>query len=425
MNDQKYLPFQVILSAKKGNKYSFIVNGGDINSFILNTYKANYLNFKINKNPLDEKNYYPFNSLEQITYELGTSFLKTFEASESCDVYLTIPKVPAGFYVDTFSGKVNWWLSDKAYHSDFLNQFSIITSEDNEFQENYDNNILYVQQKDEFENLGGTQILKDSEYAGKIYIKIASIDIKGGQVKITPFLRSNVLSPHRYLRLGDLTARNIKIHFKTVGKTKGITLDRKNPLYAVANGQPGYLEEITIPAEKDDELTDWDESYPSYTVTVPFSFSRKASSKYNLISTEGYFSSPLFINKSIQEIENLAKNEIQKRINYLNSSYYYDVLFSNKSTLEYLKKMSLQVYQVVLIYKETLGEKLIVKNIYENIQVYNSILEEVNKENAEGEKKKLDLKKKMTKSEAYGSILNVDSEDLAGIDKIVDLQGFA
>lgn len=424
MNNKKYLPFQVILSAKKGNKYSFIVNGGDINSFILNTYKANYLNFEINKKPLDKKNYYPFNSLEENTYELGTSFLKTFETTTSCDVYLTIPKVPAGFYVDYFSGKVNWWLNDKNSHSDFLNQFSIITSTDDKFQEYYDDNTLYVQKKDEFKNLGGTQILKDSEYSGKIYIKIARIDIKGDQVKITPFLRSNVLSPNRYLRLGDLTARNVKIYFKTVAKTKGLAFDSKSPLYAINNKKAGYIEEITIPAEKDDPFTEWDDSYPSYKTRVPYSFSRRISSTYHLIDTQGYFSSPLFINKSIQEIENLAKNEIQKRINYLNSSYYYEALFSSKNTLEYVRKENLVVYQVVLIYKETLGDKLIVKNIYENIAAYNGIAKELNKGKAKGDSSITNLKTKMTESEAYLSILNIDPDNLAGVDKIVDLQGF-
>jgi hypothetical protein len=424
MSNQTYLPFQVILSAKKGNKYSFIVNAGDINSFILNTYKANYLNFKINDKPLDKKNYYAFNSLEEGTYELGTSFLKTFETSESCDVYLTIPKVPAGFYVDSFSGKINWWLSDKAYHSDFLNQFSIITSTDEKFQEYYDNNILYIQQKDEFKNLGGTQILKDSEYAGKIYIKIASIEIKGDQVKITPFLRSNVLSPHRYFKLGDSTARNFKIYFASVGTSLGVLTDRDNPLFGTLNGLAGYYEEGTIKGAEDDPLTDWDDSTPDEKYTIPYSFSRKVSPTPKLIENTSYFSSPLFINKSIQEIEGLAKAEIEKRITYLNDSYIYEGLFKNEKEIVYFRKENLQVYQVILIYKETLGDKLIVKNIYENIEAYNTILKETTPENTDGTKKEIILKTRMKKEDAYG-ILGVNTDDLAGIDKIVDLQGFA
>lgn len=423
MSNQTYLPFQVILSAKKGNKYNFIVNAGNINSFILNTYKANYFNFKINDKPLDEKNYYPFNSLEESTYKLGTSFLKTFETTESCDVYLTIPKVPAGFYVDSFLGKSTWWLTDKAYHSDFLNQFSIITSTDEKFQEYYDNNILYVQQKDDFKNLGGTQILKDSEYAGKIYIKIASIDIKGGQVKITPFLRSNVFSPHRYLRLGDLSNRNIRIYFKSVAKSKAFVRDDDNYLFSMLNGRGGYYEEGTIKGEPDDPTLEGDQSTEDEKYAIPYSFSARSSSTLKLVENSSDFSSPLFINKSIQEIESLAKGEIEKRINYLNASYVYQGRFKSKDEFEFYRKENLQVYQIILFYKETLGDKLIVKNIYENIAGYNTILKETTPENADGTKKEIILKKRMSKEEAY-SLLGVNTDDLAGIDKIVDLQGF-
>jgi hypothetical protein len=424
MSNQTYLPFQVILSAKKGNKYSFIVNAGNINSFILNTYKANYFNFRINDKPLDEKNYYPFNTLEESTYKLGKTFLKTFETTTSCDVYLTIPKVPAGFYVDSWGGKINWWLNDQSYHSDFLNQFSIITSTDEKFQEYYDNNILYIQQKDDFKNSGGIQILKDSEYAGKIYIKIASIIIKSNEVKITPFLRSNVLSPHRYLRLGDLSNRNIKIYFKSVGKSKAFAIDRENYLFSTVNGRGGYYEEGTIKGEEDDPFTDWDDSTPDEKYAIPFSFSSRSSSTLKLVENSSYFSSPLFINKSIQEIESLAKGEIEKRINYLNETYVYEGRFKNEKEFEYFRKEDLQVYQIILIYKETLGDKLIVKNAYENISVYNSIKKETTPEPTDGSTPDIVLKKNMTKDEAY-SFLGVDTDDLAGIDKIVDLQGFA
>lgn len=424
MNNSKYLPFQVILSAKKGNQYSFIVNGGDINSFILNTYKANYWDYLINNKPLGKENYYAFNSLEEKTFQLGTSFLKTFETSQSCDVYLTIPKVPAGFYIDSFTGKVNWWLNDTFYHSDFLNQFSIITSTDDNFQEYYDNNILYTQQKDDFENLGGIQILKDSDYAGKIYIKIASIDIKGDQVKITPFLRSNVISPHRYFKLGDLTNRNLKIYFKSVAQTIGIASDPDNFLFGYERGKPGYYEKGVIKGFEDDPLTDWDDSTPDEEYAIPYSFSRKISPEgRNLVENESYFSSPLFINKSIEEIEGLVKGEIEKRINYLNESYVYDGLFKNEKEMIYFRKEDLQVYLIILIYKETLGDKLIVKNIYENIEAYNTILKETTPENTDGTKKEIILKTRMKKEDAYG-ILGVNTDDLAGIDKIVDLQGF-
>jgi len=424
MSNQTYLPFQVILSTKKGNKYNFIVNAGDINSFILNTYKANYLNFEIKNNPLDKKNYYPFNSLEETTYELGTSFLKTFETAESCDVYLTIPKVPAGFSDGILGGKINWWLDDKNNHSDFINQFSIITSTDENFVEYYDNNILYTQQKDNFIKLGGTQILKDSEYAGKIYIKIASIIIKGNEVKITPFLRSNVLSPHRYLRLGDLSARNIKIYFKSVAKTIGFPIDAGDYQAGLFNGLAGYYEVETIKGFEDDPLTDWNEKTEDEKVTIPYSFSRRAGPNRLLVENSSYFSSPLFINKSIDYIAESAREEIEKRINYLNQSYIYDGLFKNATEIVYFRKENLSVYQVILIYKETLGDKLIMKNVYENISLYNSILVETALPTIDGSPPDITLKKEMTEEEAY-SILGVSTDDLAGINKIVDLQGFA
>jgi hypothetical protein len=423
MSNQNYLPFQVILSAKKGNKYSFIVNAGNINSFILNTYKANYFNFKINDKPLDEKNYYPFNSLEESTYKLGKTFLKTFETTTSCDVYLTIPKVPAGFYVDSWGGKINWWLYDESYHSDFLNQFSIITSTDEKFQEYYDNNILYIQQKDDFKNSGGTQILKDSEYAGKIYIKIASIIIKGNEVKIIPFLRSNVFSPHRYLRLGDLSNRNIRIYFSTVGKSKAFAADTENYLFSTRNGRGGYYEEGFIKGEEDDPSTEGNEATEDEYYAIPFSFSSRASSTLKLVENSSYFSSPLFINKSIEEIESLVKGEIEKRINYLNDTYVYQGRFKNEKEYEFFRKEDLQIYQIILIYKETLGDKLIMKNAYENIAVYNAILKETTPENADGTKKEIILKTRMKKEDAYG-FLGVNTDDLSGIDKIVDLQGF-
>jgi hypothetical protein len=64
------------------------------------------------------------------------------------------------------------------------------------------------------------------------------------------------------------------------------------------------------------------------------------------------------------------------------------------------------------------------KNVYENISLYNSILVETALPTIDGSPPDITLKKEMTEEEAY-SILGISTDDLAGINKIVDLQGFA
>jgi hypothetical protein len=237
-------------------------------------------------------------------------------------------------------------------------------------------------------------------------------------------LRSNVLSPHRYLRLGDLSARNIKIYFKSVAKTIGFPIDAGDYQAGLFNGLAGYYEVETIKGFEDDPLTEWSEKTEDEKVTIPYSFSRRAGPNRLLVENSSYFSSPLFINKSIDYIAESAREEIEKRINYLNQSYIYDGLFKNATEIVYFRKENLSVYQVILIYKETLGDKLIMKNVYENISLYNSILVETALPTIDGSPPDITLKKEMTEEEAY-SILGISTDDLAGINKIVDLQGFA
>jgi hypothetical protein len=422
MINQTFLPFSVTLNEEVGNNYSFIVNAGNVNSSILNTYKADYSNFQINSGD-SSQNYYPVNSLDKPLYELGTSFLKTFNTNGSCGVYLTIPKIPAGF--ESFDSKVNWWVGKPPL--DFLNQFRITASTDEKFQEDYENNILYTQKKDYFSPVNGTvQVLKDSEYAGKIYIKLAEVDINNTQINIRPFFRSNVLSPHRYLRLGDLRVRNIKIFFKTVAKSIRPRPKLGDPNSALLNGQVTLLETDIIPAEEDDPLTDGDESSPAQEVTIVRSNTLRASKDLRLTESSSYFYSPLFINKTIEEIESLVKDEIEKKIQFLNSTYFYEKAYIDEETTIYFRKENLQVYHIILLYKETLGDKLIIKNVYENVEAYNTILKETTKEKSNSSSINPEIKKKMTEKEAYAlfGFNTVDTNSGAGVEKFVDLQGF-
>ena len=67
-------PFYVSLIDTSGGNYKFIVNAGDINSFILSTYKAKYKNI-LNKEEdilkVQEDDYYAVNLQKEKSFEFG------------------------------------------------------------------------------------------------------------------------------------------------------------------------------------------------------------------------------------------------------------------------------------------------------------------------------------------------------------------
>ena len=121
-------PFYVSLIDSSEGQYKFVVNAGDINSFIFSTYKAKYKSpFSSNENILkvDERDYYAVNSQKERSFKFGDFWQPTFIINDSCNVYLTIPKVPQGFN-DPYSANISfkrlhWWAGNSPL--DFLNQF--------------------------------------------------------------------------------------------------------------------------------------------------------------------------------------------------------------------------------------------------------------------------------------------------------------
>lgn len=227
-------PFYVSLIDSSEGQYKFVVNAGDINSFIFSTYKAKYKSpFSSNQNILkvDERDYYAVNSQKERSFKFGDFWQPTFTINDSCNVYLTIPKVPQGFN-DPYSANISfkrlhWWVGNSPL--DFLNQFKIVTSIDENFYEDLNKNTITTDKNSKFwydGNLTGkTQFLDDDEYPGKIYIKLARIEINDGKVSIENFFNSEVISPTRFIRYGNTRLLNDKYIVRIAGESNLFFVD--------------------------------------------------------------------------------------------------------------------------------------------------------------------------------------------------------
>lgn len=221
------LPFSIICSKSSSSGFEFMVNFGSINDFIFSTYKrfakpfgglwaSGLITDTIENEIADLKKLVEdeakgiINSSARyennFIYKLSNKLQKTFKVSQSCSVYLIIPKIPAGFdYFKTgvaFSGKTVWWLQRR---TDFLNQFTIETDKDDGFNDRLENNIKFIEKNNPFtgffSNVDLNQKLEDVTYPGKFYIKLADIIIKDTSYEINYFFRSNLIAPIRWFNL--------------------------------------------------------------------------------------------------------------------------------------------------------------------------------------------------------------------------------
>jgi hypothetical protein len=456
MTNEVYFPFNIYLIEKDGNSYKFGVNGGEVNSFVFNTYTADFFSSNsfissdkdsnlANKNP-----YYPRNSsgkplfdynenLDQDPKEVEETI--TFTIQGSCDVYLTIPKIPASFY-NFITDKSEWYYGTPPY--DFINQFTIVTSVDEGFNDKYLKNTLIKGDKGEPNLLPtGFIYLNDEEFPGRIYIKIANIKIDSGGVSINYFFRSNVISPLRYFRLGNLKMRNIEIKFKTISEYPSETFIQSK-------------ETITISGTEDDPLTQANEFSEDEQVEIPNNMAKVWLPIIAAQETSSTFDSPYLFNKSIAEIKNSCKRLIEDKINFINNTYSYaaysgrtgsasgyGTAFYKSLGVKY-KKNKVKIYQIIIIYKENTNGKLIVENLFEDVKTYNALMSGVRRKNSKlfqsagfsNSETELIEKKPMTKTEIYLE-LNLEETLLQreqgkadkyiklNPDKIVELIGFA
>lgn len=339
-------PFYVSLIDSSEGQYKFVVNAGDINSFIFSTYKAKYKSIiRWNENMLkvDERDYYAVNLQKERSFKFGDFWQPTFIINDSCNVYLTIPKVPQGFN-DTYSNfmafqRLHWWLGN--YPLDFLNQFKIVTSIDENFYEDLNQNTITTDKNSKFwynGNLTGkTQFLDDAEYPGKIYIKLARIEINDGKVSIENFFNSEVISPTRFIRYGNTRLLNEKYIVRIAGKSNLLFVDEHFDI----NG-------INILPKTDTNNIDY------------------------------------FIN----DVNNIF-------------SFYKFRADPDSSDTYYLRPPN--IYQIIKVSKTELGGKLKIENFFEDISLRNSILNTLSEEGYNGSES---LRRPMSEAGAISFVFN-------------------
>jgi hypothetical protein len=339
-------PFYVSLIDSYQGNYKFIVNAGDINSFIFSTYKAKYKSIiRWNENMLkvDERDYYAVNLQKERSFKFGDFWQPTFTINDSCNVYLTIPKVPQGFN-DTYSNfmafqRLHWWLGN--YPLDFLNQFKIVTSIDENFYEDLNKNTITTDKNSKFwynGNLTGkTQFLDDAEYPGKIYIKLARIEINDGKVSIENFFNSEVISPTRFIRYGNTRLLNEKYIVRIAGKS--------NLLFV-------------------DESLD--------------------------------FNSPNILPKTNNNDPSLFINDVDGAF-----SFYTFRADPDNSNTYYLRPPN--IYQIIKVSKTELGGKLKIENFFEDVSLRNSILNIIREEGYNGSE---NLRRPMSEAGAISFVFN-------------------
>lgn len=243
------LPFSIICSRSSGSSgYDFMVNFGSINDFIFSTYKRLAKPFSplFSEDLITTEAEAEYSFIEAILYlesvgiinssaRYGDTFIyklskklqKTFTVHNSCSVYLTIPKIPAGFdYKNEGNAKNKWWLKDRV---NFLNQFTIEISGTEGFDKKLTANNKSIEKKNPFAKDGGGNIplnqnLNDREYPGKFYIKLADIIIENNSYKINYFCRSDFIAPIRWISLtGPQRAFRLVAQFCSIDRKNGET----------------------------------------------------------------------------------------------------------------------------------------------------------------------------------------------------------
>lgn len=417
MNNEFYFPFNIYLIEKNGINYKFAVNGGDINSFIFNTYRSefvypyNYQSLKQDSNLANKNPFYPRNSTNNPLFDFSENLDEdnksvqdriTFTVQETCDVYLAIPKIPAGFYGPVLYtiDKSQWYYGNPP---DFLNQFSVVTSKDEGFDEKYLKNINIKGDKGKPSIFpSGFVYLNENDFPGKIYIKIANVKIDNQGIEINYFFRSNVISPIRYLRLGSLKMRNIQIFFTTISETK-------------LEGSIKSRETITIKGREDDPSTEEvNEKEEDQEVEITNNMAKTYYPLSVFEERDSNFDSPYLFNRTLTDIKNSCLKLIESKINFINQSYFYGQIDTGRSLGSKFRKNSLRVFRILIIYKDSTNGKLIIEKIHEDVAAYNELrkkIKELNDKNLKAiggdipiDEGPIEEKKPMTKSEAYNII---------------------
>jgi hypothetical protein len=430
MNNQLFSPFDIQLIDIDEEFFKIRVNFGNINSFIFNTYQSKFSNNTQRVIPdVNDLNDYNATTTSLVRTYPFPYYEETFSIEESCTIYLSIPKVPAG-YDNYFYGSSNkdWWYGMKPEF--FINQFRLIASTDEGFEEQSIKDFKYIEKNNQrliTNSNNGSLYLNDSDYPGKIYIKLADINInqESKEISINKIFNSNVISPTRYFRLGSLNKRNIQIIYSTVYQSYGEIVERKYDY-----------------PQTEEEFRD------SYTFfTQPIS---------DIGYKSNYFNNPSYFNKKIEDIKSTLVFDISNKINYLNNNYFsyvYEtakikwsniispygrtISFSERNFREekqFRKLYNLGLLQVIIITRDSLGEKIKIENFYENIAAFTRVKESVNKVNKwiEDSPNNYDYEpipdiKPMTKKEAYkllGLSEKIDDRSF-NLESMVELIGFS
>jgi hypothetical protein len=346
-------PFYISLVDKSTSSLGFIVNAGDINSFILSTYKAKYDEIK-GPQTIEERNYYARvgeGTNISKSFKFGNDWTPTFYTNVSCQVYITIPKIPAAFdYIPQASEglRKDWWLKPSKGNKNFLNQFKIVKSNDEGFNEEKNKNLasVYSDDTDWSSPPDTTQFLSDADYSGKTYIKLADINLAGETNSnqepkriVKNFFRSNIIAPTRYIRYGSLNLRNLRLYvdvFGLISSSVNTSIDPK----------------IT-------DINNWK--------ILDFFHQRK----YDNFQTPSIFDF-----QTDNFLDGTIAADIDDAIQSVFSHYSYDFLRGetqdrNKST----KLNNFFVGRILAVYKETLGDQLKIFNLRDEIIRINNLVE--------------------------------------------------
>jgi len=351
-------PFYVSFISEKDGFYNFVVNIGEINNLILQNYKfglktPSIVDASLGEIPIDG---YPFTAQgdDDVLKKFGEDWTETFFTVESCTVYLTIPKIPPGynFVWSDYSSKTPYWFNSE---NDFINAFHIDVSTSENFNERFEKNKKYIENFDtyQFDDILSSlssyrprEFTDKEEYYGKIYIKIADIKIENGIVKITQFLKSNITSPSRYIRMGCTNFNSVKFFVSYTAKT---SQQISNP-----SSEPEPDPDSDPASEQDDDQesdsepvfnTIWKRDIPIYC--------------------------PEIFLLNISEMKRVAFSVFSKFLSSFYSQYdeglsynFPEFTLYDPEETEY-KITNLEIYRILILYKNKSGSKFIFEKIYE------------------------------------------------------------
>lgn len=346
------------------NKDDFCVNFGEINSYILQNYRYVESNKNINITPaigntlpyVDAGLYIGPEEPDYKTIEEGKYFFYPFRQGSSLreffplpkktfsipsagvyNVYLSFPKIPMGFDIGT-DNKLNRWYF---FTNHFVNDYKIIISNDENFSEIVEKSNKYIETNNPFGPFDYPDLyIKESfrfvtdinEYYGKNLIKIATITKTNDEIiEINNLWKSNIVCPSRYIRMGYS-------HF---------TCSRLIAWYRLRGPKNDF--------KNRDEIF-----HPSF-----------------------FLKSIEYIKENAKEITENFLNAFYKNYSNYTRNYYlkdFTPVFSEDDielgiTKDNTKIDQVDIYRLVLLYKENAGAPFIVEKIFEDIEKANEGLD--------------------------------------------------